>query len=365
MGREMLSTAIKYASICLLCVLIQGCALFTHQLDDPNQILGVALNTEGLVKSLRCEIITFIVENRLRYEIWSEKTKKILDPKTSKIIAKNQQDFDDIASIVKTYPFINLDETQYAALGIDLKNINTVTVNTPNDWKNSYKNSPVTRDYHIGPSIAETDTFEYVPPLAIPQNADLGPAVSYNPPDHPKLPGAARFSTIYFYHPKNDAKNHYYCYKSLAHSSSSTLIEAATDVQLLLTNEDRAPDFTNFDRIYVGKVTLANWLQNMAKQLNYNSHTILPTPENVLVGQIAYTFTLDVKPSIDLKYTYMANVISPFAPELSAGVEHSGQFSIYLNTPQSVPATQAKGGNSCNNTVSMETGTPCQGTSKK
>jgi hypothetical protein len=185
--------------------------------------------------------------------------------------------------------------------------------------------------------------------LAIPQNADLGPTVSYNPPNGPPPAHAAVYSTIYFYQPSDDES--FYCYKSLAFSHAKSMEDAADDIEALLVNADGAERFAQFKRIYVRTITLANWLQEMAGQLGYNSHTLLPTPENVLVGQIGYTFTLDWKPSVDLKYTYTGYVVNPFVPELSAGVEHSGQFSIYLNTAQSVPVTQAKTGNSCNKSV--------------
>jgi hypothetical protein len=322
-----------------------GCALLTHQLDDPNEFLAINLKTDDFVKSLRCEVITFIVENRLREQIWKNYLGVAQDPKTHDVLPKYAAVFDQIVAKVKDYPFISLDGEQFAALSVDLKNINTSGINVQNDWKFTY---PVrTATLHVGPAIAETNTFEYLPPLAIPQIADLGPA-RQRPATAPLHP-AAIWSTAYYLQTTTDSA--FYCYSSLAKSQAVTLEDAAKDIQGLVEDSGIYKELKNYQRIYVGSQTLASWLEKMAKQLYANQNTIFPTAENVLPGQIAYTFTLDLKPSMDLKYTYVASVINPFVPDISGAVEHSSQFSIFLNTIYSAAALGAKGGNSCNKDV--------------
>jgi hypothetical protein len=320
-----------------LTVMVQvgGCATLLKQLDDPNAVLGANLDTDKFVKSLRCEVLTFIVENRLRLKIYNDAVAETQS-------RPDQVSIDNLHRLLENYPFIQLDEAQYAALGVDIKNINIATLNAPVDWKTT--KGVVVRDTHLGPSMAETNTFEYIPPLAIPQYADLGPTVSFNPPGK-RPPRAALWSSIYNFQPTTDES--FYCYRSLALSHSVTAEDAANEIETLLLEGPGAKDFAQYERIYVGPVTLAKWLQDMTGQLGYNSHTSFDTYESVVVGQIGYTFTLDFKPSIDAKYTYMDLVVNPFVPELSASVEHSGQFTIVLNTVSSVPATTAKQGNTC------------------
>jgi hypothetical protein len=336
-GRRDMGVFTRVAFALAVMVQVSGCATLLKQLDDPNEVLGANLNTDKFVKSLRCEALTFIVENRLRLKIYNDAVNQAQGTRDQALI-------DHVHWLLENYPFIELDEAQYAALGVDIKNIDMATLSMPGDWKTMKKTSAVVRDSHFGPAMAETNTFEYIPPLAIPQYADLGPAVSFNPPGQ-QTPRAALWSSIYNFQPTTDES--FYCYRSLAFSHAVSAEDAANEIETLLLDGPGAQNFAQFQRIYVGTVTLAKWLQDMTGQLSYNAHTSFGTYESVVVGQIEYTFTLDFKPSIDAKYTYMGYVVNPFVPELSASVEHSGQFTIVLNTDNAVPATTAKQGNSC------------------
>lgn len=332
-------------ALCILTFFAAGCALSPYHLEDPNQLAGIAAfgpRTPDVVRSLRCEIITFIVENRLRNKLWDDTLPGITH-------GASEDALNDKIAFLKRYPYVPLDKKQYAALGVDLKNIDIAGVTINNDWKNVFKNSPVVRDFHIGPAITATNTYEFLPPLAIQQVADLGPAKSFDPPGAPPLPPAKRYSSIFYRQPTSDAP--FYCYKSLANSRASTLVDAIEQIQTLVVNGSGSQDYANFDRVFVGPYTLAQWLQNIAADLTENSHTIFATPESLIVGQIAYTFTLDIKPAMDFKYTYMANVVNPFVPDLSASLEHSSTFSIFLNTPNALAALTAKQGNTCNASV--------------
>ena len=75
--------------------------------------------------------------------------------------------------------------------------------------------------------------------------------------------------------------------------------------------------------------------------------TFEDTPESVLPGQLEYSFILDVKPALDSKFTFTDNFYSPIIPDISASLEHSTMFTLYLNTPYALASLQAKGGNSC------------------
>jgi hypothetical protein len=130
------------------------------------------------------------------------------------------------------------------------------------------------------------------------------------------------------------------------------LRQAADEIQNCIDRGNSSYfSYENYRRIFVGTRTLASWIQSKAAELTENQHTIFATAENMLPGQISYTFTLDLKPSLDVKYSYMALVVSPFVPELTISQEHSAAFSFVLNTPDAATTLTAKTGNTCNKDV--------------
>jgi hypothetical protein len=334
-----------------------GCGLLTHHLDDPNSLMGVNLDTPGFVKSVRCEIVTFLVENRLRNEIWTRGLGSFTNQSTNGPKSRNKEEFNRTLEYLKDHPYIQLDETKLASMQLDLKNTNMLSVTVSNDWRRIYNNSAVTRDYHAAPGLSETDTSEYNPPLAIPQYADLGPTRDYREPGQRPFPLAARYSTIYYRQPTTDLD--FYCYKSLVNSPSVTLDDAANDIQMLLEDAEGADKFTNFRRIHVGGETLAEWFQDVTKQMSVNNHSMFPASSNIVAGSLAYNFMLDITPAANLGYSYTAYVISPFNPTLTASAEHLTGFTITLNTPDAASANAAPVGNTCIENVAKLIGINC------
>jgi hypothetical protein len=124
-----------------------ACSFSPYKLGGTDQILGIGPRNPSVLKSLRCEIVTFIVENRLRALYW-----KYAIPKLEKEIQnQNPIYYDDIAKL-KQFPYVDIDGTQYASLQADLKNIDTFTASLGVDWK--YIGTPTShfKDYHVGPS---------------------------------------------------------------------------------------------------------------------------------------------------------------------------------------------------------------------
>ncbi|WP_157235094.1 hypothetical protein [Methylosinus sp. LW4] len=324
----------------LMSISLSACALDPFTLDDPSTFAELSPDLPTVVKSLRCEVTTFIVENRLRSQIWHD----ILTKSGTSI---NESDADHASSILRDYPYIEIDSKQFAAIGFDVKNITNLGINIQNDWKRPHLN--ISRTFHIGPTYSDTRTFEYAPPMAIAQVADLGPGKNFYKPGTPKIPPASAYTGAYFYHPTTD--EHFYCYKSLAYSNSKTLFDAANEIQQLVEHTKSYSQYAQFQRIYVGERTLAHWLQDKAADLTKNRHTMFPTPESIAIGQIYYTFTLDAKPGIDARYTLTATVINPFIPDISGSLEHSMMFYVTLNTPDAAISLGAKQGNACNKEV--------------
>jgi hypothetical protein len=95
--------------------------------------------------------VTFLVENRLRSAIWNEEVGSIdqIHP---------PPDIQERVDVVRNYPFISMDSKQYAAVSLDVKNINIGNANIPNDWKGATIHS-ITHDFHVGVSYVDTGTF--------------------------------------------------------------------------------------------------------------------------------------------------------------------------------------------------------------
>jgi hypothetical protein len=327
-------------------LLLQGCAISPDYLGGTDQILGLGPSNASVIKSLRCEIITFLVENKLRAQLWHDALPKLKAERKTNL----QQYQSDTDYLRQTYPFIDIDSNQYASLQGDFKNIDLYTATLGVDWK--YVLSPViSNDYHLGPSFTQTRTFESIQPIAVPQNGDLGASSSILDPGDPLPPKAVVYTTLYNRHPVED--EHFYCYASFYNSPSTSLENAIDDVHRLLIDDPAAEqkNLIHFKRIHVDGITLAKWLQDQTASMSAEYRTFQNTGEAALPGQLEYAFTLDIKPSLDLKFTRTTAVLTPLAPELSGSLEHSTQFTLYINTEYSTASLSAKTGSSCNGKV--------------
>ena len=337
---------------------LSACSLTPEHLDDPSYILGQGPKVSDVVKSLRCEIITFLVVNRLRAILSA-------DAHNALIRAKQVQDLESYKLALNTQRslrYLPIDSTQYAALTVDFKNVDTLSLTLGYDWKKqnllapktSYRSFDVT-DYHVGPSYSDTRTFEYIQTIGLPQSADLGPTKDPDPLPQPNKFYPGRFSGVFFRAIAEDSE--FYCYKSLWERHPTDISGLINDVQDLVENNDAGDRFRNFKRIYIGEdrgLTFAKWLQNTSTDTVVNQLPIYQSSEALYNGQLEYTFTIDVKPGLDLKYTLVAALTNPLVPEVSGSIEHSSQFAIFLNSPNSLPAFGAKTGNSCDPNLSYD-----------
>jgi len=330
---------LRYAAGVIVSFSLSGCALNPYFVEDPTTIAGIGPKVADVVKSLRCEIVTFLQENKLRSDIWA----KYIET-TKRQAALSDSKFNERVDFLRRYPHLDIDSAQFASLTTDFKNVDTLTMTIGYDWKKIVDAKGGFFDWHIGPSYADTRTFQLTQQHAISQAAALGPQDSATPKGATP-PKAASFSTIYNALPQADES--FYCYKSLFNSTSITLEDAADDIQHLLQHDPGWEVFANFTRVIVGPrfVTLAKWLQDTATEMSKNERTIYDTSEKVLNGQLQYQFILDVKPSIDPKYTLMAGHLSPVVPSATISLQHAGTFTIYLNAEFAAAALQAKSGN--------------------
>lgn len=332
---------VKTISTILMAILLSACALDPYDLRSSDNIIFPRPSTPTFLKSLRCEMITFLVQNRLR-AIFNDEHIKLA---RSYLESKDQRYKDEIA-LVRRYPYINLDSSQHAFIQADLKNIESFSGTVGANWRfvaapGLHSNTPL-----FGPSYNQTRTFETIEPIVLPQYADFGPLKFFGPPEGGKIPPISKFTKIYLPHPAEDEG--WFCYGSLYGNGSTTLEDAINDTYLLMINDPIYRSKVAFERIYVDGTTMAQWLmsksQDMAEAYNYPVHT---NYESMIPGQLQYNFTLDVKPGIEIKDSIIGKSVTPFSIDLNASYDHSSAFSIIFNTPYAVASNSAKQGNTC------------------
>jgi hypothetical protein len=330
--------------------ILSACSLDPYELRGSSQIANIGPRNSVFLKSLRCEMITFMVENRLRAFIWEQRL-----PRVRQLLANKNPDYTMEIEYLSQFPYIDLDATQYSSIQADLKNIDTAAASLGVDWKYVARSNSNFDSYGFGLSYNDTRTFQTVEPIALPQYADFGPLKSFDPRDGSAPPKAIKYTTLYAAQPDEDAA--FYCYKSFYRIKSATVEEARADVHHLLTNDGVYADLINFQRIFVDNVPMAEWLMNKSVEMASGYQTIHTTYETVIPGQLQYGFTLELKPSADFGYTGVSNVINPITAGLSLGTQHTSNFIIFFNTPYSQAALQAKLGNTC---VGRKVGDKCR-----
>jgi hypothetical protein len=237
----------------------------------------------------------------------------------------------DFETAFERYAYLDLDDKEYANIQVDLKTIDTLGLSLGIDEKFPYGPAGgFSRTWHLGPGDTTTWTYARSNLFAVPQNATLGPTTQTGE------------SASQFYGDADRQDASFFCFtasKPEAPIYSADLIEA-------LVHHQRA-DLENFHRIWVvgsERMTLARWLEVMATEMSKNYLAQGPYTESLIPGQINYAFTLEVKPSIDLKYTLISHVYNPLVPEFSFSKDDTSTFSLFLNTEYAKAAYGAKNG---------------------
>src|SRR5579872_4770389 len=123
---------------CGLAATASGCSFFYENVQDPGQQVPVA----AVLKSLRCELITFLEANRLRRQ---EFTKLHLL---------------DFQNAFENYAYLDLDDKEYASIEVDLKTIDTLGLSLGIDQKFPYgPGGAFSKTWHLGPAATTTLTY--------------------------------------------------------------------------------------------------------------------------------------------------------------------------------------------------------------
>lgn len=345
-------------NIALVAVMTAGCSFNPFLIEDPQKIAGIlpaGPATADVVKSMRCEIVTFLVANRLRADIAKDDISHVTGAGGATVVRPGSKEFGQLIADLQLHRSLPIDPNQYAYLSADFKNTNVFNVTPSWDLKAPADKAGNSRALHYGPAYSDTRTYQLTVPIAIDQGADLGPEAA-NPAAQPNR--FYKISKAFGERSGYSPDESFYCFKSLSAEKLPNQEQfneeqlrkvAEVAVQGLVRQTGSFQKYANFQRIYVGLggKTLALWFQEQVEEQSKSSPLLDKQNESAIIGQIFYSMILDIKPSFDFKYTLIAYNLNPFVPDVNATPEHAATFTIGLNTVNSAGALAAKTGSAC------------------
>lgn len=262
----------------------------TRDVHDPREEIAVA----DVLKSLRCELITFLDANRQKERLYEQLADK------------------DYATAAGRYAFLDLDEDLYAGVYVTLRVSNTKSGSLTVSRDIEFASGEVLT-MEAGPSLSDGATYTLEQSYALLQGATLYDA---------KAAGAAAGASSA-------------CY--------SELPSAAGQRDLPGLAAGRYPEFERFQRIHVEEVPLAGWLQTVAAEAARNDLLPAAMEERLQPGQLSYSFAISVKPGLNGRLRLRATPWIVNA-SVSASGESFSRFEFVLNTLHSQAADDALDG---------------------
>ncbi|MFF8800959.1 MULTISPECIES: hypothetical protein [unclassified Methylobacterium] len=269
--------------ICFQLVVTQvGGCVTPYNLSSPEEGIPVS----KILKSIKCEMITYLEANRQQRELFGAAYKQNLPS------AYNHR-YLDIADNLFAGVYVDLKEVDTKSLTVGFNRISRLV---------DYKSLTLA----AGPSVSETDTFEVAQNFAVLQSARI-----YRPfygktsiPEH--RPAAEDFD----------------CYNSLPHGGDINFQDVSANLY-----------GSNFKRIWVGSdQTLSQWLQNITVDMSKNYLTSIDSREIMAPGQISYSFALSYKLGIGGSYELIAQIWNPLSVTPAASIERTSTFRFIFNT---------------------------------
>jgi hypothetical protein len=317
------------------CLFLCGCA-DPHFVHDPHLGYFTPQQLPAVLKSFRCELATYMATNNQRHIL--NKYYAAASPGGS--VEAN-----------RLFPYFEVDPSRYGGISLELKIQDTLGTQTGTtfDWKRTAPDNIHSRVWHIGPTLGTQNSYDVLTAFLVPQDiygldeSDRALKVG----DTDELITADKIGDK----ATND-RPPYLCYKSIPPRDPPLVsplvyngIYAFQDLDALAYGSGGEPQF---QRILVNNtVPLAAWLlevgTNVSSTSFVQSHTQLY--ENLVPGQISYTFTIQTTAALDLKNTMTTTLWTAVGGEVSAGWQHTGTMTLVLNGDDSTVTAGVKGGN--------------------
>ena len=277
-------------------ILLGSCAspYFVH---DPRTLVVDREEVPRLLKSLRCEMITFIAANNQRNMMFQAEAK-----------------LHGVRSAIEKYSYYEIDWKQFGALALTLQvqdNIGLLS-GTQFDWIRT-DGIGHSHAWNIGPTASDQSTYGATWYFVVPQDAiTLPPAREIRANEVP-------FS----------------CYKAIPKRDPAPFASVYTQDDLDALARGDFPDYALFTRVRVNNtLPLAAWLQEVGNSISDATlHGTTPhqKPDHVIPAQMQYTFQVVVTGGLDVKYNLASPLWPMVAAEVSGGMQKTNTIVITLN----------------------------------
>jgi hypothetical protein len=292
-------------------ILLGSCAspYFVH---DPRTLVVDREEVPRLLKSLRCELITFIAANNQHNMMFQAEAK-----------------LHGIRSAIEKYSYYEIDWKQFGVMDLSLQVQDNLGLQsgTQFDWIRT-NGGGHSHAWNIGPTGADQSTYVATWYFAVPQDAiTLPPAPAVDPRKHP-------FS----------------CYAKIPKRNPAPFGSVYTQDDLDALARDDFPDYALFKRVRVNNTTpLAAWLEEVGTSISDATlHGTNPQQrrDQIVPAQMQYQFQVVVSGGLDVKYNLASPLWPMVAADVSGSMQKTNTITIILNgiDSQATYAAQYSGG---------------------
>lgn len=309
MSARILPGAALAASIAL------GSCASPYFVHDPRTLVVDREEVPRLLKSLRCEMATFIAANNQRNILFVAEAK-----------------VHGIESATEKYQYYEIDPRRFGVVNLTLQIQDTLGLQSGTQIDRLWTNDGGVHTHFldIGPTAADQSIYAATWDFIIPQDATtVRPAREADAND-------SSFS----------------CYSRIPKKASPPFgsIYAEADLDALARND--FPQYTLFKRIWVNNATpLAAWLEDVGVSITkatLNWHDVQQKPDHMIPAQMLYQFSVQVTGGLDVKYGLTAPLWPSVAAEVAGSVQKINTIAIYLNGIEAADWYNAQYGNSIN-----------------
>lgn len=312
------------------CLLLTACAAL-NVYHDPETGFITRSQVPKILQSVRCELVTFFDDQQvrsLRYNAIVNPTKKGAPPVSQAAYVRAVED----------YAYFPLDPNQLSSTFLDLKVIDSVSI--PSGSPATTINQTILsngggdkRTWHLGPNVADTNTYELNWPFVIQQNSTLD--LTHHEASSDSV-GANPF---------------FPCYRNLPPGfGGDPAHHRLADVEALARH--KFPESENFARIYVdGTQPLAAWMIDRGAQLGtalfpdiHKNWNLGPNDERMYPAQMIYTFTVQFGFGGDASLSLITATWNPVGIDLAGSTQQTSMLTLYINGYDAANANGGKSG---------------------
>jgi hypothetical protein len=292
-------------------IFLGSCAspYFVH---DPRTLVVDRDEVPRLLKSLRCELITFVAANNQRNMMFQAEAK-----------------LHGIRSAIEKYSYYEIDWKQFGVLDLSLQVQDNLGLQsgTQFDWIRT-QSTGHSHAWNIGPTATDQSTYVATWYFAVPQDAiTLPPAREINADEQP-------FS----------------CYRAIPKRDPAPFGSVYTQDDIDALAHDKFPDDALFRRVRVNNTQpLAAWLEDVGTSISdatLHGTTLQQKRDQIVPAQMQYQFQVVVTGGLDVKYNLASPLWPMVAVEVSGNMQKTNTITIILNgiDSQATYAAQYSGG---------------------